>query len=156
MFIAFGPYLLYLFLQCPTFAAKTSLECTRGHYPGAFCHGRNVYLNHTSKTFVVDAENDDEELPREGDTTFRVFPVETRRLDAIPSCDRVVEEAYFYTFYYYYGHSNYYHLHYDTLLPVYFALKHGTPEERSDSGQHRITLMPSVETSRLNVHIKVL
>ena len=122
-----------------------SLWCTRGHYPGLFCHATNAILNHTSRTFVVSTSDS---LPQESEQTFRVWPVVATPLTRPPVCDRKFKESILFTFFYWFGHSNYFHLHYDTLLPVYSYLR----EKRVGSnGAIDVTLMPTVETSRLNV-----
>lgn len=118
--------------------------CTRGHYPGPFCHAINVILNHTSRTFIVPTAHS---LPQEAAQTFRVWPVISTEVPRPPVCDRTFKESVLFTFFYWYGQSNYFHLHYDTLLPIFSHIR----EHRGHGGKHRLTLMPTVETSRLNV-----
>ena len=66
------------------------------------------------------------------------------------TCDKTYKYGFVFLFYYYKGSSNYFHLHYDTLIPLYYLLRdHMSRDQLSDE----ILLMPSVETSRLKVHL---
>jgi hypothetical protein len=122
-----------------------SCSCSYGSYPGPFCHATNVILNHTSRTFIIPTADP---LPSGTGATFTVWPVSTQEVPRPPLCDRTLKEALFFTFFYWYGHSNYFHLHYDTLIPVYKYVR----DRRGKAGEtHRLTLMPTVETSRLKV-----
>ena len=123
-----------------------SCWCSRGHYPGPFCHATNVILNHTSRTFIVPTADP---LPPESSGTFSVWPVVAQEVPHPPVCDRKYKESIFFTFFYWYGYSNYFHLHYDTLIPVY---KHVREHREKAGGENRLTLMPTVETSRLKVN----
>lgn len=65
-------------------------------------------------------------------------------------CDQVFTRGHFFTTYYYHG-SNYFHLNYDTMIPLYLALHQ---ESLKSSGDPKdIALLPGIETVRGEVII---
>lgn len=63
------------------------------------------------------------------------------------TCDKTYDEGYVFTMYFYYG-SNYFHLHYDMMIPLFSELRN------EDKGK-KIVLMPSVESVRLQVCLRI-
>jgi protein O-GlcNAc transferase len=60
-------------------------------------------------------------------------------------CDRTFDVGHAFTVFYYYG-SNYFHLHYDMLIPLYAAVYYHSTGKNPAGTQ---AFMPSVETKRL-------
>ena len=116
-------------------------ECTTGHHPFQQCTITNAMLDKQEKTFKAykSAEVNSLDISK----TWSVVSVE----DPF-TCDKTFNYGFVFLFYYYKGSSNYFHLHYDTLIPLYYLLRdHMTNGYLSDE----VLLMPSVETSRLKV-----
>lgn len=65
-------------------------------------------------------------------------------------CDQVFTRGHFFTTYYYHG-SNYFHLNYDTMIPLYLALHQESLKSSGDSKD--IALLPGIEAVRGEVCI---
>ena len=116
-------------------------ECTIGHHPFQQCTITNAMLDKQEKTFKAynSLEIDKLEISKTWSITSADEPFR---------CDKTIKYGFAFLFYYYKGSSNYFHLHYDTLIPLYYLLRdHMTNGYLSDE----VILMPSVETSRLKV-----
>lgn len=116
-------------------------ECTTGHHPYQHCTITNAVLDKDEKTFKAykSAEIDKLDISR----TWSIINTN----DSF-TCDSTYKHGFVFLFYYYKGSSNYFHLHYDTLIPLYYLLRdHMTNGHLGDE----VLLMPSVETSRLEV-----
>lgn len=113
-----------------------------GHWPAGYCHVTNVVFDLGRKVLLVH-RNSIQELER----CFGLRDIWTvEPLDK--SCndmtwDQLFRAGHFFTVYYYHG-SNYFHLHYDTLLPLYSAL-YGRGES---SDLQDVLLLPGVEAER--------
>ena len=120
---------------------NSNYECTSGHHPFQQCTITNAMLDKQEKTFK--AYNSPEVDKLEISKTWSVSSA-----DEPFTCDKTFKYGFVFLFYYYKGSSNYFHLHYDTLIPLYHLLRdHMTDGYLSDE----VILMPSVETSRLKV-----
>lgn len=118
-------------------------ECRTGHHPFQQCSITNAMLDKQEKTFKAYKSPDIEEL--DIGKTWSIV-----NTDDPFTCDKTYKYGFVFLFYYYKGSSNYFHLHYDTLIPLYYLLRdHMSRDQLSDE----ILLMPSVETSRLKVHL---
>lgn len=116
-------------------------KCSAGHHPFQQCTITNVILDKQEKTFKTykSAEIDKLEITK----TWNLINTEDPFI-----CDKTFDYGFVFLFYYYKGTSNYFHLHYDTMIPLYYLLRdHMTNGYLSD----KVLLMPSVETSRLKV-----
>ena len=118
-------------------------ECNAGHHPFQQCSITNAMLDKQEKTFKAYKSPDIEKL--EISKTWSIIDT-----DDPFTCDKTYKYGYVFLFYYYKGSSNYFHLHYDTLIPLYYLLRdHMSHGYLSDE----VLLMPSVETSRLKVNL---
>jgi len=123
---------------------RSSRECTfLGHHPRQKCTINHVMLDKQAKTFKTYKSPDREQLY----TTWNIMDT-TEPF----KCDRNIKRGFVFLIYYYLGQSNYYHLHYDTLIPLYFQIRDYMVEGELSSD---VLLMPSVETSRLKVCVCV-
>eukprot|EP00117_Sycon_ciliatum_P038321 scpid70734/ scgid3698/ len=116
---------------------ESTVSCVHGHYPPPFCTATNVALKHDTKHFIVYSKDADVEFANQ-----YLFRVSAEPRDNFPECHQTIEEAYVFTFYFYHGHSNYFHLHKDTLFPIFLLLRQRT----SDTP---VVLMPVVELRRM-------
>lgn len=125
-----------------------------GHWPSSYCKITNVYLNSAEKAFYV-GTNDVTSIDVCYGTrnmwpiTSRVrFHPETHNSNSVPSfirkCDQVFQTGYVFAIYYYHG-SNYFHLHYDAAIPLYYSLHHINEEIQTPKNT---IFMPSVELLR--------
>jgi len=126
----------------PHVVTRTSQhECTTGHHPPQQCIIPNAMLDKEEKTFKAYNSPEVEKLAIS--TTWSIV-----NNDEPFKCDKTFKHGFVFLFYYYKGSSNYFHLHYDTLIPLYSLLRdHMINGDLSDE----VLLMPSVETSRLKV-----
>ena len=124
---------------------RSSHECTFGHHPRQKCTVHHVMLDKQARTFKTYKSPDSEQLY----TTWNIV-----NIDKPFKCDRNVKHGFAFLFYYYKGQSNYFHLHYDTLIPLYSQLKDYMMEGELNSASD-VLLLPSVETSRLKVCVCV-
>ena len=122
----------------------SSVSCAGGHYPPVFCTAYNLALNHKTKVFTVYSEDADMSSPN----AF-LFRMAAEPRANLPHCDQTVDEAYLFTFYFYYGHSNYFHLHYDTLFPIYSLLRARQDSPQSGASSRPVVMMPVVEKQRM-------
>ena len=117
-------------------------ECTAGHHPFQQCTITNTMLDKQEKTFKAYKAPEVDKLD-----ISRTWSIVSSR-DPF-TCDKTFRHGFVFLFYYYKGSSNYFHLHYDTLIPLYSLLRdHMT---RNGYLSDEVLLMPSVETSRLKV-----
>lgn len=118
-----------------------------GHWPSSYCRIKNVVFNTGSHTLQIDGDL------QELDKCYKVKDVwkfETSDTANQPLnnivCDQVFERGHFFTTYYYHG-SNYFHLNYDTMIPLYLALNQESLKS-SDDPNNVIALLPGVEAAR--------
>ena len=126
----------------PHMVTRTSHhECGIGHHPYQQCTITNAMLDKQEKSFKAYKSPEVNKL--DISQTWSVI-----NADDPFTCDKTFKHGFVFLFYYYKGSSNYFHLHYDTLIPLYYLLRdHMTNGYLSDE----VLLMPSVETSRLKV-----
>lgn len=128
--------------SCNTQSTVTNLP---GHWPSSYCKVKNVVFSTGDQTLRI--EGGLEQL----DKCHKVRDIwKFEESDAEQSvnnivCDQVFTRGHFFTTYYFHG-SNYFHLHYDTMLPLYLAL-HQDMMKDSD-GPKDITLLPAIEAAR--------
>lgn len=129
--------------------ATTSWPETRftkafGHYPTDYCHFTDVVLDTDERAFLYRSETDHHK-----DCLFAktIWPIRNVS-GAKPNCDETFDKGHVFTIFYFAGGSNYFHLHYDLLLPLYLAVHH-KKEQTDDPRSH--VLMPTVESRRLQV-----
>ena len=124
---------------------ESTLEHVLGHYPLPYCTVTNVVLNGTNGIFYYRSDRDLHSKPC--DLAAGVWELRNKpALDDI-RCSEIFDTGYVFTIFYWYGGSNYYHLHYDVLLPLYQEIYH----EKTLSKSSTCVFMPTVEVSRLQV-----
>lgn len=118
-------------------------ECVPGHHPPQQCTITNAMLDKEEKTFKAYKSPEVENLGI--NATWNIINNDNDPF----MCDKTFKHGFVFLFYYYKGSSNYFHLHYDTLIPLYFLLR----DHMTHNGylSNEVLLMPSVETSRLKV-----
>ena len=123
---------------------KNEVKIHRGHYPPAYCELTDVVLRVEDHKFYYKSSNDGDIRRCTG--VIDVWPLEAAVMfdDLKAECSVSFDVGHVFTVYYYYG-SNYFHLHYDMLIPLYLALYHNGDD------QHSHSLLPTVETTRLQV-----
>jgi len=127
--------------ESPIVTRSSYYKCFIGHHPTQKCTIHHVMLDKKAKSFKTYNSPDSEELF----TTWNII-----NTNEPFTCDRNVKHGFVFLFYYYRGHSNYFHLHYDTLIPLYSQLRDYMVEGELSND---VVLMPSVETSRLEVSV---
>ncbi|XP_023241449.1 protein O-linked-mannose beta-1,4-N-acetylglucosaminyltransferase 2-like [Centruroides sculpturatus] len=112
-----------------------------GHWPANYCVITNIKFQVSNKTITVNKEN-----MKDLDKCFKIQDIWSFQPKQIDSdnliCDQVFPRGHFFTVYYYHG-SNYFHLHYDTLIPLYSALYY-----QQTSLPKETVLLPAVEIKR--------
>ncbi|KFM61553.1 hypothetical protein X975_05220, partial [Stegodyphus mimosarum] len=117
-----------------------------GHWPSNYCKVKNVVLNTGDRILRVDGDL------RELDKCHKVrdlWKFESSEMASQQSlnnivCDQVFTRGHFFTTYYFHG-SNYFHLHYDTMLPMFLAL-HQDPIKSVRAKD--VALLPAIEAVR--------
>lgn len=125
----------------------SDISATSGHYPPLHCRITHLALDARRAKFLYQGSTTSSIQSRCGEYIERIWPFQ--RLADVGSlqCGRTFEKAYIFTMYYYYG-SNYFHLHYDMMLPLYLAMHAGRK-----SPLKNVVLMPTVESSRMEVYL---
>ena len=115
-----------------------------GHYPYIMCSLTSVVLNATDGVFYYASK---ESLLSDCGDLGTIWQLQNRppQSQTEIQCDEEYDIGHIFLFFYFAGGSNYYHLHYDTMLPLYKDLVMG----QNDSQDPSRVFMPSVETSRL-------
>jgi len=140
-------HVVLIFLCCLSPAASSSLHFDIGHYPHIYCTLTDVVLNLTQHRFLYKADRD---LHTRCNGVANIWPLShDESLSISSACKEVHEVGHAFTMYYWAGGSNYFHLHYDMMIPLYAAFYHKTPEIIEPNHKH--VFMPTVETSRLQV-----
>ncbi|XP_022243533.1 EGF domain-specific O-linked N-acetylglucosamine transferase-like [Limulus polyphemus] len=116
-----------------------------GHWPSSYCKVKNVAFHVGEKSLKVKKSTIlhlDQCFGIKDIWTFDLFKNKfMNKLD----CDQVFERGYFVTMYYYHG-SNYFHLHYDTVLPLYVALH--CDSNNKELADEDIVILPAIELTR--------
>ena len=115
-----------------------------GHYPYIMCSLTNVVLNASDGVFYYASK--DPLLSDCGDLDT-VWQLQNRPQQSQTEiqCDEEYDIGHIFLIFFFAGGSNYYHLHYDTMLPLYKDVVVG---QNDSQGPSRV-FMPAVETSRL-------
>lgn len=137
--------------SCNKEATVTSLP---GHWPSSYCKIKNVVFNTGDRTLQID--DDLKELDKchkvKDVWKFETSDAAHQSLNNIV-CDQVFTRGHFFTTYYFHG-SNYFHLNYDTMIPLYLALHQ---ESLKSSGDPKdIALLPGIEAVRGEVIITII
>lgn len=122
----------------------TNFTQVNGHYPSSYCRFSDAVLSPTEKTFLYRSDVD-HHVGCYG--VKDVWPIQNVP-DISLNCDEVYDNGHVFTIYYWYGGSNYFHLHYDMLIPLYLAVHHKLDP---DSNPKKHVFMPTVESKRLSV-----
>ena len=115
-----------------------------GHYPHTLCTLTNVVLNASDGIFYYSANT---ALHSACGSTGDVWQLKNRphQSQTEIQCDEEYDVGHIFLIFYFAGGSNYYHLHYDMMLPLYQDAYFG---KSNSSGPSRV-FMPGVETTRL-------
>ncbi|XP_046574394.1 alpha-1,3-arabinosyltransferase XAT3-like isoform X2 [Haliotis rubra] len=127
---------------CTATWPTSSISPGRGHYPPVFCKMSHVLLDAKDKVFKY--KQDPSSLNTYDSSCGAAAGIWSVRPDDQSdsmTCDKTYDEGYVFTMYFYFG-SNYFHLHYDMMIPLFSELRN------KDKGK-KIVLMPSVESVRL-------
>lgn len=136
-----------IFLCHLLLTASSSLHFDVGHYPHVYCTLTDVVLNLTQHRFLYKADRD---LHARCSDVANIWPLSRDdSLSVSSACEDFYEVGHAFTIYYWAGGSNYFHLHYDMMIPLYAAFYNKTPQIMGLDSRH--VFMPTVETSRLQV-----
>lgn len=116
-----------------------------GHWPSSYCKVTNIMFDSGSQAIRINGDLTDLDkcFKAQDLWQFDVVPHYQELNDIV--CDQVFAQGHFFTTYYFHG-SNYFHLHYDTLIPLFSAL-----QEQLSKGSlsfKEIALLPAVEATR--------
>lgn len=138
------------------FLGESSVSSHPGHWPANYCKITNVYIRTTEKAFAVGVNNVSSIDLCFGTRQIWNFVAKSKDillasnsiLDQVPFfCDQIFETGHIFTLYYHHG-SNYFHLHYDAALPIYYLLHHNATKDGSQQTSKNTIFMPSVEITR--------
>lgn len=124
----------------------TNFTETIGHYPSSYCHFSDVVFSPAEKAFLYRSDVG-HHVDCHG--IVDIWPIRNVS-DISLNCDEEYDNGHVFTIYYWYGGSNYFHLHYDMLIPLYSAVHHN---QEPDGYQNKHVFMPTVESRRLSVSI---
>ena len=128
-------------------ADPTTLKCERGHYrPRGACHlHRAVVL--PNSTIQLPLTNVEDDAYFQAVTELWDLKLEeTTTTDCTITHDGPIVA---FTFYYHYGHGNYYHFVYDTLIPLFTMLEQKKMLDKGGDGSESAELWPTVEHGNL-------
>ncbi|XP_064619968.1 protein O-linked-mannose beta-1,4-N-acetylglucosaminyltransferase 2-like [Lineus longissimus] len=108
-----------------------------GHYPGYYYSISNVLLNPSSKTFQINSKRAKSER-----FLNKPWPIETVT-EPMVTCDEVHNKGYVFVIFYHYD-SNYFHMHVDTLMPLFKAIYY-----KQENRNRPVVIIPAVEKERL-------
>ncbi|XP_014665297.1 PREDICTED: uncharacterized protein LOC106807479 [Priapulus caudatus] len=132
---------------------ESIITAAAGHWPYIFFTATDIYLIPSTKQFHVSAVNDKTTLDlfnKKIGTWQMVIGSSHQSNEAADErdlscrCHQQFQEAYIFTVYYWHGSSNYFHIFYDTAIPIYSLLQEATDKNIKD-----IILLPSVEMMRM-------
>lgn len=125
---------------------QSSVDIVFGHYPPSYLTFTNIYLNGSDGVFHY---NSPKNLLTNVFGTHDVwqFAADNCATQDDIQCTEIFDEGYAFTIFYYGGGSNYYHMHYDVMMPLFNSIYRG----KSDKTDIKMAFMPTVETSRLKV-----
>ena len=136
-----------ILLCCLLISANSSVHKSHGHYPPIYCTFTDVMLNVTARRFFYKADTD---LHSSCGDIANIWPLShDESLSISSACEEVYEVGHAFTIFYWGATSNYFHLHYDMMIPLYTAIYHNTLQFKGPDSKH--VFMPTVETVRLQV-----
>jgi len=135
---------LPILLCCLLLTANSLVHFSHGHYPHVYCTVTDVVLNLTEHRFFYKADRD---LHSSCNDIWPLSHNESLLMSSI--CEEVYDVGHAFTIFYWAGGSNYFHLHYDMMIPLYAAIYHNTTQFQGLENKH--VFMPTVETTRLQV-----
>ena len=127
---------------------ESDVNIVYGHYPPSYVTLSNVVLNGSDGIFYY---NSPKNLLDKVHGTADVWQFKAEKREGLIDkilCDQVFEEGHAFTIFYFGGGSNYYHLHYDMMMPLFNAIYRNKPGEVDIQR----VFMPSVESRRLQVN----
>lgn len=140
-------YLIGGLLCCLLTSANSTVLEVSGHYPSQYCTFTDVVLNLTECRFFYKADTD---LHSTCADVAHIWPLSyDNSLSISSACDEVHEVGHAFTVFYWAGSSNYFHLHYDMMIPLYAAIYYKTLKFKGPDNSH--VFMPTIETARLQV-----
>lgn len=115
---------------------------SHGHYPSAYCQFSDVVFSPSERAFLYQSSTPEHDKCASVTGIWTLKDVASLSLD----CDKVFDSGHVFTIYYWYSGSNYFHLHYDMMIPLYQAVHYnGEP----DNYEQKRVFMPTVESTRL-------
>ena len=118
---------------------------TAGHYPHIYCQITNAYLSWENRTFYYKSK---ENLHSPCIGVSSVWDIS--HVNAIDtSCHETYDLGYAFTIYATYG-GNYFHLHYDMMIPLYKEIYHRRDGEPKNTSR---IFLPTIESRRLQVQL---
>ena len=138
-----------ILLCCLLLTADSSVHRHHGHYPHIYCTFTDVLLNLAERKFVY-IDKLTLSLHSSCGDIANVWPLKHNESLSISSaCEEVHAVGHAFTIFYWAGGSNYYHMHYDMMIPLYAAIYHKAIQLVGPDSRH--VFMPTVETRRLQV-----
>ena len=126
---------------------ESDVNVAHGHYPPSYLTLSNVVLNGSDGIFHY---NSPKNLLDKVNGTTEIWQFKAGKKDDLIDeirCDMVFEEGHAFTIFYFGGESNYFHLHYDVMMPLFSAVYRNKP---GDIDIQRV-FMPTVESGKLQV-----
>ncbi|GIY17297.1 uncharacterized protein CDAR_248921 [Caerostris darwini] len=137
--------------SAPTCTGKTNcggqsqVSSYPGHWPSNYCKVKNVVFNTGDRVLRIDGDLQELDKCHKVQDVWKFESANSdNQLNNIV-CDQVFTRGHFFTTYYFHG-SNYFHLHYDTMLPLFVALHQDM--NKLSSGVKDVTLLPAIEVNR--------
>lgn len=125
---------------------SSELTTTPGHYPQPYCSLTNVVLN-TDGVFYYKSDTDlHSESCQLSDDVWDIRHIP--ELDNV-ECAEMYTTGYTFPIYYWYTTSNYFHITYDTLMPLYQEVYYKRRPQKDNQG--KLAFLPAVESARLQV-----
>lgn len=124
-----------------------------GHWPSNYCKVNNVVFSTGDRVLRVDGDLQELEKCHKVRDVWKFESTSSGQQMNNIVCDQVFTRGHFFTTYYFHG-SNYFHLHYDTMLPLFVALHQDI--NKLSSGMKDVTLLPGIEVNRGEVRICIL
>ncbi|KAF8771662.1 protein O-linked-mannose beta-1,4-N-acetylglucosaminyltransferase 2-like [Argiope bruennichi] len=137
--------------SAPTCTGKSScggqsqVSSYPGHWPSNYCKVNNVVFSTGDRVLRVDGDIQELDKCHKVRDVWKFESSSTGQQVNNIVCDQVFTRGHFFTTYYFHG-SNYFHLHYDTMLPLFVALHQDI--NKLSSGMKDVTLLPGIEVNR--------
>ena len=129
---------------------EKNFQIDRGHYPPSYCKFRDAVFDPSEQTFKYLSDSN---LHSQCIGVTDIWPIKNvADISTFPgNCDITFDIDHVFTIYYWHGTSNYFHLHYDMLIPLYLAAHHDVKVDF-----FKQVFMPSVESVRMKVIIRIV